>query len=124
MAVPFFIKHRRLTVLWGHGHVWRTDFRRKGERAHVGATRAAAYLTKYVAKTFESSEFGRHRYVTARGFKVTSYQVRVRDFGDGQHYAEAVFMAPPEFVWDSRTLEDWPGPPVMVLFFAPRARDD
>jgi len=123
MAVPFFFDQRRLSVLWGHGYVWCTDKRKRGECAHVGAQRAASYLAKYVGKTFEHSEFGRHRYEVAKGWKVSSYQVRRRDLDDGQRYAEAVFMGAPEYVWDSKHCDDWAGPAVRVLFFAPRARD-
>jgi hypothetical protein len=123
MAVPFFFAHERLGVLWGHGFVWCSDKRQRGECAHVGATRAAGYLAKYVAKTFDSSEFGCHRYEVARGFKVERYQVRRRDFDDGQRYAEALFMAAPEYVWNSGDCPDWAGPPVRVLFFTPRVRD-
>jgi hypothetical protein len=123
LAVPFFFDQRRLTVLWGRGFVWCTDKRKRGECAHVGAARAASYLASYVKKTFESSEYGRHRYEVAKGWKVERYQVRRRDLDDGQRYAEAVFMAAPEYVWDSRDCADWAGPRVRVLFFTPRVRD-
>jgi hypothetical protein len=123
MAVPFYFNHERLRVLWGHGHVWITDKRKRGECAHVGANRAAAYLAKYAGKTFDQAEVGRHRYEVAKGWKVSSYQVRRRDLDEGQRYAEAVFMTAPEYVWDSKQCDDWAGPPVRVLFFTPRARD-
>lgn len=123
IAVPFFFDHARLGALWGRGFVWCSDKRQHGECAHVGATRAASYLAKYVAKTFGESDFGRHRYEVAKGWRYERYQVRCRNFGDGRRYAEAVFMAAPEYVWDSRGCEDWWGPPVQVLFFVPRADD-
>ena len=109
VAVPFWFDQRRLTVLWGHGHVWCTDKRKRGECSFVGAVRAASYLAKYVDKTFGESEFGRHRYEVARGWKIHSYQVRVRDLDDGQRYAEAVFMGSPTYVWNSAESEDWAG---------------
>lgn len=117
MAVPFFFKHDRLTLLWGHGHVWCSDMRKRGECARVGANRAASYLAKYVGKTFEEVEFGRHRYEVAKGWKVTSYQVRRRDLDDGQRYAEGIFGGPPSYVWNSSDSEGWAGPPVRLLFF-------
>ncbi len=123
LAVPFFFDHGRLSELWGHGYVWCTDKRRRGDCTFVGAIRAAVYLSKYVDKTFASSGFGRHRYEVARGWKVSSYQVAVRDLDEGQRYAEAVFVAEPEYLWDSRSCEDWSAPPVRVLFFIPRVRD-
>jgi hypothetical protein len=123
MAVPFWFDQRRLTALWGHGHVWCTDKRKRGECTFVGAVRAAGYMAKYLDKTFGFSEFGRHRYEVARGWKVTSYQISVRDLDEGQRYAEAVFMGRPEYVWDSGSCEEWSAPPVRVLFFTPKARD-
>jgi hypothetical protein len=123
VAAPFWFAHARLTLLWGHGHVWCTDKRKRGEARVCGAVRAASYLAKYVDKTFEHSEFGRHRYEVARGWKVTSYQISVRDLDEGQRYAEVVFMAAPEYVWHSCSCEGWAAPPVRVLFFTPSARD-
>jgi hypothetical protein len=123
MAVPFFIKHKRLETLWGRGWVWIRDKRKRGECAHVGAVRAAGYLTSYVKKEFEESPYGRRRYEVARGFKVLRYQVRRRDLDDGQRYAEAVFLGKPEHVWHSRDCVDFAGPPTRVLFFGPSVRD-
>lgn len=123
MAVGFFFPHKRLGVLWGKGFVWCTDKRKRGECAHVGANRAAGYLAKYVGKTFEHSEFGRHRYERARGFDVSSYQLRRKNFDDGQRYAEALFLAAPEYVWNSEQCAEWRGPRVRVLFFKSRPRD-
>jgi len=123
MAVPYFFDQRRLSLLWGHGFVWCTDKRKRGECAQVGANRAASYLAKYVGKTFEHAEFGRHRYEVAKGWRVERYEVRRRDLDDGQRYCEALFMAAPEFVWDSSTCDDWHGPPVRVLFFSGGADD-
>lgn len=123
VAVPFWFNHKTLWAMWGHGFVWCTDKRRRGEARVCGAVRAASYLAKYVDKTFDFSDFGRHRYEVARGWAVTSYQVSVRDLDEGQRCAEAVFKGAPEYVWDSRSCEDWAGPPVRVLFFMPRPRD-
>jgi hypothetical protein len=38
-------------------------------------------------------------------------------------YAEALFTAAPTFFWDSSSVSDWAGPPVLVLFFEPRSPD-
>lgn len=124
MAVPFWFPHERLKTLWGHGHVWITDKRKRGECRFVGAVRAAGYLSKYLDKTFGETEFGRHRYEVARGWKVKTYQVRVRDLDEGQRYAEAVFVAAAEYVWHSSSCEEWAGPPTRVLFFMARAPND
>jgi len=123
MAVPFFFKHAQLWSSWGHGLVWISDKRKRGECGHVGAVRAAAYLAHYTKKEFEDSPYGRRRYEVARGFGVLRYQVRRRDLDDGQRYAEAVFLATPEYVWNSRDCDEWHGPGVRVLFFGASARD-
>jgi hypothetical protein len=123
MALGFYFPHAEMATLWGHGFVFVTDKRKRGECAQVGAVRAARYLSGYVKKEFDESPYGRRRYEVARGFKVTTYEVRRADLDDGQRYAESVFMCEPAFVWDSRTCEDWAGPPVRVLYFPPGADD-
>jgi hypothetical protein len=84
---------------------------------------AVRYMTKYLTKAFEVVEFGRHRYEIARGWQIESFDVRVRDFGDGQRFAEETFGGKPCFVWDSGDEDDWQAPPCRVLFFTVRARD-
>ena len=123
MAVPFWFDQRRLTELWGHGHVWCSDKRRRGSCRMVGAIQAANYLAKYLDKQFAGSEAGQHRYEVARGWRVQSFQIGVRDLDEGQRYAETVFMAEPFYRWDSSSCEEWAAPPVRVLFFMPRSRD-
>jgi hypothetical protein len=120
MAVPFWMPHAEVAEMWGHGWVFMTDKRRKGDCAWVGAERAAAYLAKYVGKEFESGESERRRYEVARGWSVQRYSVRCMDFGDGQMQAEALFGGPPNYVWSSSECEDWPGPAVLVLWFPER----
>jgi integrase len=56
-----------MAALWGHGWVFVTDKRKRGECAHVGAVRAARYLSGYVKKEFDESPYGRRRYEVARG---------------------------------------------------------
>jgi hypothetical protein len=123
MAVPFFFDQRRLTTLWGHGHVWCSDKRQRGECRFIGAERAVRYMAKYMAKAFEDGDFGRHRYERARGWAVETYDVRVFDFGDGQRVAEEVFGGKPRFVLDSADVEDWQAPPMRLLFFEMGAPD-
>jgi len=124
MAVPFYFDQKKLTKLWGRGHVWCSSMGRRGTCGHARAKAAAGYVSKYVGKAFEVAEFGRHRYERAQGFPVTSYRVDFHTLDDGQDYVVAVFACAPSYVWDSSTVEEWAGPPCRVLFFMGRAPDD
>lgn len=121
MAVPFFFKQKKLEKAWGKGWVFCTDMKSKGECSFAGARRAANYLTKYIAKTFEHSEFGRHRYERAQGFEPERRTISRHDMDDGQSYAEEAFGMRPAFVWSSAEVEVWDGPPTRALFFLGRA---
>lgn len=83
--VNFFIPSRvgfaEITELWGHGHVWVTDFATsnkgpKGEPLGVcrtpreGLRRAASYGCKYAQKDWSPEHVGplNHRYEVAQGF--------------------------------------------------------
>lgn len=77
-------------------------------RLRLGAT----YLTKYVAKEFDSSEFNRKRYSTTRGFAPVRESFGVTDRMDAvRMFAD---LGPVE-VWSSSTVEDWEGPVVWTI---------
>jgi hypothetical protein len=130
--INFFIAerlpHALLADLWGHGHVWVTDFATakrapKGEPLGLcrnprdGWRRAARYGCKYAQKDWSPEHVGRqsHRYEVAQGFAPTpiSQWVRAKSSGD-RIVADLV----PEddrgtiTVWDSDTAEEWAKPPV------------
>jgi hypothetical protein len=123
IAVPFRFAWKTLDRLWPHGSVWCTDWRKSGECAFVGAERAVRYMSKYMMKAVDAVEFGQRRYERARGWAIESYGLRVLDFGDGQRVAEETFGGRPRFVFESADVEDWPAPPVRVLFFEMRTPD-
>lgn len=62
-------------LIWGHGHVWVGDGRKCP--GQPGVKRLSKYLSKYVAKEYESDstgeserEKGAHRYLITQGFSV------------------------------------------------------
>lgn len=123
MAVPFFYKHAKLMKAWGRGIVFCSERKHRGECSFVAARRTAGYLTKYIAKTFENSASGTHRYERAQGFEPLSYKVRRHDMDDGEEFAVSVFNQRPEQVWRSSFSGGWDGPPCRVLYFNGRAPD-
>jgi len=56
-----------LARAWGHGFVDVRKFRGRGGRE--AARKAAAYAGKYVAKSFDQDQGGRHRYEVAEGYQ-------------------------------------------------------
>jgi hypothetical protein len=120
IAVPF--PHAEMLALWGHGHVWVTDWRkdrwgRRGSQRRVCARRAASYGTKYAAKDF-GDDFGEHyvglhRYERAQGFNparsVSTHESRRDAFGAAVQEFDG---EAPSFVWRSEDCESWAGPPV------------
>ena len=124
VAVPFYFDQKRLTKIWGRGHVFCTDKKPRGGCAFAAAQRSARYLCKYIGKAFEVAEFGNHRYERAQGFAITSHRVRRYDMPDGVEYATNVFGCSPVFQWSSSNQEGWTGPSVEVMFFAGEPPDE
>lgn len=124
LAHGSFVKHSVLASAWGLGIV---DVRWLAKRTETGADkpdrfaaaqRAALYLTKYLAKSFEDEgEFGRHRYRTARGFKPERV---VRYFATLDDALTAVVGDyGGRLVWTSREAPLWAGPLVLLVQFDP-----
>lgn len=98
-----FVEARRLSVPHGVGKVG-------------GGRRAAAYLGKYISKTFDESQgFGRHRYEVAQGFTPRA----VRWVGNREHdlvsaACDSMGGAPLE-VWSSDGEATWRATPTRTL---------
>jgi hypothetical protein len=96
----------------------------EGAAPFVGYQKAARYLSKYLGKAFDTTEFGCHRYERAQGYEITVERTIRHDMDDGREYAEQRFGYPVVFEWSSASDEEWEGPPLVVLFFAGPAPDD
>jgi hypothetical protein len=120
LLLSFRVEHAVVERLWGHGHVWVTDWRKKIGRRRPGQRRAAlraaaSYCCKYVAKDFGEAFRGRHRYERAQGFnpEKVSRQCGSRDEAFGA--ACGVFGGElPERSSYSWEWAEWDGPPVEV----------
>jgi len=108
-------RDRALARLWGHGFV---DLRKlRGKQGGREDARAAArYLAKYATKDVDDQAPGEHGYEVAQGFQPESVRLRAWD-RDGA-LAEAIRAMGgevPGYVWDSRSVMDWTGPPVLFV---------
>ncbi|WP_082556345.1 hypothetical protein [Aeromicrobium sp. Root472D3] len=114
-ALGNYVRQSVLSDVWGRG--WVCIKRISGQRHNAprveGARIAARYLSKYVAKTFESESLGgRHRYEVGQGFQPQA--VRFSGTSDAQVLSEAVDVMggkPPSRSWASSENENWQGPP-------------
>jgi hypothetical protein len=114
-ALGDYVRHSLLSDVWGRG--WVNIKRITGQRHNAsrveGARIAARYLSKYVAKTFESEDLGgRHRYEVGQGFQPEA--VRFSGTSDAEVLAQAVDAMEnkaPFRLWASSQNEDWQGPP-------------
>lgn len=122
MGVPFWFAQADLAELWGKGFVWCSDKKPKGAAVAVGARVAARYLSKYVGKAFEVTEFGRHRYECAQGFGVTSYRFLAKSMDDGISDGLSFFPSGIAHFWASTSDPSWLGPPVVAVQCLDRAR--
>jgi hypothetical protein len=114
-AVGQFIQRSRIEQAWGRGFV---NIKLIGDLA-VGsgvrheARKAAGYLSKYVAKTFQDHEHptGLHRYEVAQGFQPQVEKLTATTLDDLLELADHRMGARPVHTWFSRDVLDWQGPP-------------
>jgi hypothetical protein len=116
VAVPNgYTDKRRLQELWGLGLI-RFDespwVSRRGIGGRERARRLAAYLCKYISKSFSDSHArGEHRYERAQGFGVE----RVRRAFRMKDNAEAWLCSREgggwKLAWDSLDIANWEAPP-------------
>lgn len=114
-ALGDFVHWTLIRDVWGRGHV--SVKRITGQRHNAprveGARIAARYLSKYVAKTFETNDLGgRHRYEVAQGFQPEA--VRFTGTSDALVLAQAIDVMDgrvPARAWASFENDHWQGPP-------------
>jgi hypothetical protein len=128
MAIGRYIPHKRLEALWGHGFVHLRKFTNRqspggGKGAAVRA--AAGYVAKYVGKSYElegGAGAGRHRYEVAQGYQPVSVSIAATSLEGFVRRTWAEVKQPVGIAWSSNDLDEWRGPPVVVLGW--EVRDD
>lgn len=113
-----YVPRRLIAQAWGHGfvHITLINNLPHGAGPLEEARRAAAYVSKYVAKTFAEPAvrvLGLHRYDVAQGFQ--PHVVRLYDTRPGSVIAQASKMldAPLAQLWRSEDEPTWGGPPAI-----------
>lgn len=107
--------HRAVATLWGHGFV--DEARPRGGR-RARARKAAGYAIKYATKAIESGALdpGEHAYEVGQGYQPTVVLWSADTRADGERAALAsMFGEVPAYRWESESLEDWRGPPVVFM---------
>ena len=118
-AVGHFIARRLIDQAWGHGfvHIKRLSDLPVGSTSLHEARRAAGYLSKYVSKSFSSTDgpgmAGLHRYELAQGFQPPVTRLRGVTSQAVLRDAVAVMRAAPSRFWSSADKDDWQGPPAV-----------
>lgn len=126
-AVGRYVKQSLLQDVWSHGWV---SIKLLGDlpvgsTARDEARRAAGYLSKYVAKTFQHDGEdggpvidGRHRYDLAQGFQPPVERITASTFEDLRLDACERLGAYPAREWYSWQTEDWQGPAALWFQWA------
>lgn len=134
--VNFFVgkrlPHAEVRELWGHGHVFVSDWTKKRwiRRQNLpfieAVRKAAAYGCKYAQKDWNAEvlDGGAHRYELAQGYKPKQEVLRVASLAEAVDLCILRFRKRPSHAWSSNDAEDWDGPPVLCLTFTPRAGPD
>jgi hypothetical protein len=113
VALDRYVPKDELSRLWGYGFV---DVRlmrtRRGGQRGAAARAAAGYVSKYVTKA--AAEWpGQHAYEVGQGFQPERVRFDGTDLVRG--VLEIMGGEVPSYVWESSTLNDWRGPPVLFL---------
>ncbi len=120
-AVGRYVRRGLIEAAWGRGfvHIKLLGNLPVGAGPLAEARRAASYLSKYVAKSFDAERVpGLHRYEVAQGFQ--PHKLRLSGVTDHQvvGLASAQLGAPPEHIWRSSQMADWTGPPAVWASWA------
>ncbi|GAA4126870.1 hypothetical protein GCM10022215_36920 [Nocardioides fonticola] len=116
-AAGRYLRRRDIEAAWGHGfvHIKLLSDVGVGQGVRGEARRAAGYLSKYVAKSFNDHRLkGRHRYDVAQGF--TPVKVRVEGISARDVLGQAsdlLGQVSPLRVWHSDLEPAWQGPPAV-----------
>lgn len=119
-AVGRFVKQSLIASTWGHGFVSikRLNDMPVGSTKRDEARRAAGYLAKYVAKDFDPSVGGLHRYEVAQGFQPKACRFEGGSLDDVLGRACEQMGAQPHDSWSSLDVEGWDRPPAVSYRWA------
>lgn len=117
-AVGRYIKRKVIDDAWGHGfvHIKLIGDLPVGSTALTEARRAAGYLSKYVAKTFDDAqarEMGLHRYDVAQGFQPKTMRLSGTSAHAVLSEASELMGGAPATQWSSLESPDWQGAPAI-----------
>lgn len=116
-AVGRYVKRSLIESAWGRGfvHIKLLGDLGVGSGALEEARRAAGYLSKYVAKEFNSTDrpAGLHRFDVAQRFQPTSVRLTGLSAEDVLAQASGMLGAGPVRSWSSADVEDWQGAPAI-----------
>lgn len=126
-AVGRYIARHHIESAWGRGIF---DIRLIGDLpvgsgALAESRKAAAYLSKYVAKTFTDEDEGRllrpkgmHRFDVAQGFTPEALRLTGRTVDAVVGEASELMGGWPALHWSSDQVPDWQGPPAVWVQWA------
>lgn len=119
-AVGRFVPRAMIERAWGHGfvHIKLLGGLPVGSGSFAESRKAAGYLSKYVAKSFDDDESaqrpkGLHRFDVAQGFKPPSTLIRGSTRAEVIRQASGDMGGPPDVFWFSADVEGWHGPPAV-----------
>ena len=114
-AVAQFVPKQRIDAAWGRGfvHIKLLSDLPVGSGRVEEARKAAGYLSKYVAKSFEDAKriSRRHRYEVAQGFPPVRERLTATSLDDLFHAASDRMGSMPAVRWFSGESPGWQGPP-------------
>lgn len=127
-ALGRFVHRSLIEAAWGRGvipgrgfiHIKLASDLPVGSMTREESRRAAGYLSKYVAKSFEDGRRvrGLHRYEVAQGFQPVGTRLWARSSDDLLAQACDVMGARPIRSWSSAQAEEWQGPPAVWFAWA------
>jgi hypothetical protein len=132
LYLPRRLPHDEVERLWGHGHVWVSDYLKHSlvkvaKLSRVEAVRlAASYACKYASKDWSELMLagGAHRYEIAQGCKPEKLTIPRLTLAGALQSAEDVFHGTKaDHMWSSSESPTWNGPPAHCLRWA-RSADD
>nr|WP_270886529.1 hypothetical protein [Pedococcus sp. 5OH_020] len=116
-AVGKFVPRGLIEEAWGHGfvHIKLLGDLPAGSGSFAEARKAAGYLSKYVAKSFDDDRdgvlrpAGLHRFDVAQGFTPRTILIRGATRAEVLEHAAGAMGGPPDVFWSSAEVEGWQG---------------
>lgn len=120
-AVGRFVPRGMIERAWGHGfvHIKLLGGLPVGSGSFAESRKAAGYLSKYVAKSFDDDAEGvlrpkgLHRFDVAQGFTPRTTLIQGTTRAEVLAHASGAMGGPPDLFWSSAQVEDWQGPPAV-----------